>query len=543
MELDFLQRFPERMKVVGIHSLLVKNSGQKTTWKQYGIENFDEQLNILFSVLLYIMEQSLCDEPCTIDDVASFLDELNMTYFKKGLTYIQCRELGDFIINVILCDEGRAMYFQGFNYDTGLYEKQHISYVANRIVYLSDAVRRTSYYLTEDGYNLLLSTLEVESNMKLTIQEMIFKLHLEKASYDKAANDMRTIFNMLQVQFQKIQEAMRRIRQNALRYAVTEYQQLLEENLNVIEDSNQRFSLYRERVNKLVKELTEEDVHAEKLGMTNQENLAYLEIIERYLNRALDEHQRILTSHFDMKALYNSELESLSQMAMIKRFDLRNELDEPLLNDVRLLERMEIFLRPLFNQVPEKVYNMNLAFQKQQSLRHRQMEEEELLEFDEQDWQQSQREKRNQRIQACCGSLQQILEQTANNGGSLTLSKLIEVLNGELQTLIPTTEIFQEVVIELLRSQTICLAVLREEQQTVLQDHLLDFQLNQAVLDIFDFHPDWNRVAVITIQRLVQEEPVLITGVKDEKGLVKRIRCTDFQIQFLREGGALCRMN
>lgn len=29
MELDFLQRFPERMKVVGIHSLLVKNSGQK----------------------------------------------------------------------------------------------------------------------------------------------------------------------------------------------------------------------------------------------------------------------------------------------------------------------------------------------------------------------------------------------------------------------------------------------------------------------------------------------------------------------------------
>ena len=55
----------------------------------------------------------------------------------------------------------------------------HISYVANRIVYLDQEVRRTSYYLTDDGYNLILSTLEIENNMKLTIHEMIFQMHLE----------------------------------------------------------------------------------------------------------------------------------------------------------------------------------------------------------------------------------------------------------------------------------------------------------------------------------------------------------------------------
>lgn len=36
----------------------------------------------------------------------------------------------------------------------------NISYVSNEIVYLDSDVKRTSYRLTEDGYNLLLSTLE-----------------------------------------------------------------------------------------------------------------------------------------------------------------------------------------------------------------------------------------------------------------------------------------------------------------------------------------------------------------------------------------------
>jgi len=536
VKFDFLQQFPARMKVVAIHSLLVKNGAQKTTWKQYGIDTFDEQINLIFMLLLYLMEQSLRDEPCTMDDIAGFLDELNMTYLKKGLNYAQCRELGDFVMNVILCDEGKAMYFQGFDFTTGTYQQLHVSYVANTIVYLSDGVRRTSYKLTEDGYNLLLSTLEVEGNLKLTIQEMIFKLHLEKASYDKAADDIRNIFNLLHMQLQKIQDAMQRIRQNALRYAVTEYQKLLEENLSVITDSSQRFALYRQRVSELVKELTHQDIHVRKLDLQERGNLTHLETIERYLSRALDEHQRILTAHFDMKTLYQGELEQLAQMAMIKRFDLRSELDEPLLQDARLLERMELFLRPLFNRNPEQIYNLNLALQRQQPLRRRQNEEEELMEFDEEAWQLEQQETRRRRLQACCDSLEQFLEQTVAHEGQVTLSQIVRALDGALNRLIPSTEIFQEVAVELLRSQCIWLKALREERQTVIQEQLLDFQLHQAVLDCFDRHPAWCSVAAITVQRVEGAAPVVIAGVYNDQGVPKRVRCSEFEIRFWKAG-------
>ena len=91
---------------------------------------------------------------------------------------------------MILSNEGRAMYFDGYDFEENDYHIMHISYVANRIVYLDQEVRRTSYYLTDDGYNLILSTLEIENNMKLTIHEMIFQMHLEKQSYDKAVDEI-----------------------------------------------------------------------------------------------------------------------------------------------------------------------------------------------------------------------------------------------------------------------------------------------------------------------------------------------------------------
>ena len=241
MQYEFLKQFPRRMKHVGAYVLLFANSSQKTIWKQYGFLKLDEQINVIFAVMLYLMEQSLKEENCTIDDIGAYLDSLNMRYFEKNMGYEDCKSLGDFIINVALSNEGKAMYFDGFDFEQRAYQIMNVSYVANKIVYVDAEVRRTSYYLTEDGYNLLLSTLEIENNMKLTIHEMIFKLHLEKQSYDRAVDDIKNVFNLLRIQLQKMEDAMGRIRRNALSYSVAEYETILEENLDTISDTKEKF--------------------------------------------------------------------------------------------------------------------------------------------------------------------------------------------------------------------------------------------------------------------------------------------------------------
>ena len=77
---------------------------------------------------------------------------------------------------------------------------------------------------------------------------MIFKLHLEKQSYDKAVDDIKNVFNLLRIQLQKMEDAMGRIRRNALSYSVAEYETVLEENLDTISDTKQKFQSYRELV-------------------------------------------------------------------------------------------------------------------------------------------------------------------------------------------------------------------------------------------------------------------------------------------------------
>ena len=200
MRYEFLKHFPRRMKNVGLYAILIQNSSQKTTWKQYGFLKMDEQLNMIFTVMLYLMEQSLKEESCTMDDIGAYIDTINVQHFQKNMSYDECRKLGDFIVNVILSNEGKVMYFDGYSFEQNAYQTMHVSYVANRIVYIDQEIKRTSYYLTDDGYNLLLATLEIENNMKLTIHEMIFQMHLEKQSYDKAVDEIKNVFNLLRIQ-------------------------------------------------------------------------------------------------------------------------------------------------------------------------------------------------------------------------------------------------------------------------------------------------------------------------------------------------------
>ena len=75
---DFLKNFDQRMKCVGRYSVLCSNSFDKKLWKEYGIETRDEQMNMLFTLLLFIMEYSLREENCTMDEIALAADSMPM---------------------------------------------------------------------------------------------------------------------------------------------------------------------------------------------------------------------------------------------------------------------------------------------------------------------------------------------------------------------------------------------------------------------------------------------------------------------------------
>lgn len=538
MQYEFLKQFPKRMKHVGRYILLFSNSSQKTIWKQYGFLKSDEQMNVIFAVMLYLMEQSLKEENCTIDDIGVFLDNLNMRYFEKNMSYEECKKLGDFIINVVLSNEGKAMYFDCYDFEQRAYQIMNVSYVANRIVYVDSEVRRTSYYLTEDGYNLLLSTLEIENNMKLTIHEMIFKMHLEKQSYDKAVDEIKNVFNLLRIQLQKMEEAMGRIRRNALSYSVAEYETVLEENLETISDTKEKFQNYRELVKSREKELEDMNLNVRKLDEKEEEKLKNLGIIESYLNRTIDEHQKILSSHFDLKALYTKELEQLSQMSFIRRFSIRNELYEKILECPKGLANMEIFLRPLFGNVPDKIYNLKNAAELQRPVRKKEIEEADVsMEFGDDAWMEAEEQRQQAKLAKYEKSLHYLLQEAIKKEeGEISLEEIqknIETEGTGLDELIPDVQIFKEIMVELLKGREIDIGQLQEERRQYINEFSGGFHLNEMLLNLSDtIRP---QIQKIEVYRIEDGKIIIFQNVTDETGKRKNIRCSNVLIRVRSE--------
>ncbi len=537
MQFEFLKQFPRRMKNVGMYATLVQNCVQKTTWKQYGFDTPDEQLNLVFTVMMYIMEQSLREEACTMDDIAAYIDAVNMQYLDKHLSYDDCHRLGDFIVNNILSDEGRVMYFKGFDYEQKAYQSMHISYVANKIVYVDHDLKRTSYYLTDDGYSILFSTLEIENNMKFTIHDLIFQMHLKKQSYDKAVDEIKHIFNQMRIQMQKIRETMNKVRRNALDYSVRDYEKILVEDLDTIQDTSRKFQDYRETVRKRAQELEEQNIHVKQLSAQDEEKLRHLRVIEFYLNRAMDEHQKILSSHFDLKALYTKELEALSQLSLIKRFSLRTELYDKVLEQPKTLENLDYFLRPLLNREADKIYNLNKAFQLQKPIRREKKEHlEEELDFDEGQWQQELEERRREKFKRYEKSLRYLLRQAARQG-EVTLAQIsrrVEQAEEERQQFIPNVEIFKEIMVELIKNREMDIPALKKERREFIQEPSGEFQLNDMLLTLLEEEPN-RKIRGIEVSRIENGGTVVFEHVRDEAGNEKVIRCSNVRIRLREE--------
>lgn len=531
MRVDFLKDFDIRMKKVGAYVLLCKNSMFKNTWKNYGFEETHEYINLIFAVMLYIMEESLKDEHCTKDSIGSFIDDINMKYFKKPLSYEECTDLGEFIVTIVLCDEGKAMYFKGFDFEKGDYVDIYISFVGNKIVYVDDVVKRTSYYLTDDGYSLLLSTLEIESYMKLTIHEMIFKIHLEKASYEKAVDDIKNIFNLLRIQLQKMHDATRRIRQNALNYSVEEYRQLLEGNMDSLNATRKKFNEYRNMVNLKIQEISEWDINVKKLSGKDLENLKFLGIIEQYLGRAIEEQQKILNTHFDFKSVYSKELEEMASMSLIKRFNIETDIYDKIICDSSKLDAIDSILRPLFRAPINKFYNINKCLQYQKTIKAKEVEEDEVVSFEEGHWLQEKREKARLNLGKYKSSLKVILE-FASEKGEVSLKEISEKIKecpNSKEVLIPTVEIFREIIIELLKYKHIDIAELKKEkEETISEKEKFDFELNETILDLVCENIELSDIKNIYISKIIDsEEKIKFYGLPSDKGIVKTVICSN----------------
>ena len=401
-----------------------------------------------------------------------------------------------------------------------------------------EGVRRVSYSLTDDGYSLLLSTLEIEENLKMTIHEIVFKMHLEKASYDKAVDDIKNIFNMLRIRVQSMEEAIRKIKENPLNYSTQDYRNMMEGNLELLKDSKKKFTLHRELIEEKINEFIEKDIHIKELNEEEKESLNNLKIIENYLSRTIDEDQRILKKHFDLKDIYGKELENISKMALIERFNFKSEVYNKILDNPEKLDNIELFLRPLLKMDPRKIYNINKALEYQKSINEKSLEKDEFLTFEEGDLLEEENKRKLEKLEKYKGVIEIILE-LGRERGSISLGEINSLINENevlMNSLIPSIQIFREVIIEMLKNRIVDIGEIKEERKNIVESGEIEFQLNKSILEILDTNKSLKRISKIKVEKIIDNCDVKLEGLKDEKGVIRNFICSDISFEII-DGG------
>ena len=221
----------------------------------------------------------------------------------------------------------------------------------------------------------------------------------------------------------------------------------------------------------------------------------------------------------------------MAQMSLIQRFSLRTELYDKILEDASGLERLDIFLRPLFHQAPDKIYNLNKAMELQRPVRKKQTdEEEEILDFDEEKWQEELARQKREKLAKYEKSLAFLLD-FALDKGNVSLQEIQEGLTEEEKNiLIPDVDIFKEIMVELIKSREINIAMLKKEKSEYIVEQTLDFQLHEMILELVERDEQRKGILRIFITRLEDGKVVEFTGIPNETGQKKTIRCSNVRI-------------
>lgn len=195
-------------------------------------------------------------------------------------------------------------------------------------------------------------------------------------------------------------------------------------------------------------------------------------------------------------------------------------------------------MRPLFGNVPDKLYNLKKSTQLQRPIRRKRAEDtEELLEFGDACWMEEEERRQKEKLAKYERSLQLLLKAAAaSEKGEISLEELkqkLEESNAGYLELIPNVQIFKEIMVELIQSKEIDIRQLQKERREYISERSGGFRLHEMLLLLSEqMEPQIQKIAVGRVQ---DGSVITFEHAADEDGIERCIRCSNVWIRVWQE--------
>jgi len=371
---DYLEAFEKRMEFVAVVESIVNRKNKNQEIESWFEEN--ELDNLFFTLLVYIMEQTLSEnDNCTMDNMTSFLEEILPSY-QKQLSFDKVKSLTEYMVKDILQNRGTIKTYNAMQYS------DRMKPIKVRLI--SDNMTEDNkiiYQLTDQGYDFLFRTKEVDKELDFKLEQLKLRELLKRKNYKHAVAQSKDLISMLRQKKKELEDFIYRVRQNIHEIDKNEYEKILRETYSLIDEEYEGMQDIKASV-----ELDETRIRHEKdengyLDETMKKALNSLFEIKRNIQIVIAEQRNLIGRRFSMNQVYEETIQNSFYASIVKRYDFEKEILEPFTKiKGKSIPYLWQLLGPLTLPNMRKALNLKLLYQRQGKLRENAQEDWTLTE-------------------------------------------------------------------------------------------------------------------------------------------------------------------
>ena len=526
--LEYLKGFEERMGFIAAVDSIVGRRNRSAEIEEW-FEG-EELNNLFFSLLVYIMEQTLNEnDQCTMENMAEFLGEV-LPYYGKKFSYEQTYRLTEYMVRDILQNKGEGKTYQVMDYEHGAKEI-YIRLIRDKITPEGKIV----YQLTDQGYDLLFRTREVDKELDFKLEQLKLKELLKRKNYKHAFRQSQELMSMLRQKEHELELFIERIRQNIHTIDRGEHKKLLEETYHLLDEEYQGMLELKKQVEKDKERIYQEQAEHTMEDEAVSEALQNLEMIRKNLSAVTTQQRNLIGKRFEMNDIYEETIRDSFYTAIVRRYDFQKEIMEPLekLHGEQIESLWKLFV-PLRKPKVRKQLLLSMPYQPQGKLGE---EEEEEAPMEEEVFEEDKRLQEQKRRDMIHVKLMERIFSYASQFGTYEFSDLYDYMDEEVEEFENYTEekrIFL-VMLKLYDYKTIDLKEWREREDKEIPEANGEFDLSYCLSQMELRHPDLYGIESLSFEKTgekfrtqMEEKSMESDGITERN--VKQILMDDIRI-------------
>ena len=325
--------FEKRMKFLNIARCLAV-SDCSVDIREMVNGNLDVLINLIFAVLIHIENRSLADaKKCTRQDVCDFLNNFIPALPSGYVNLTNVQRLTNYIVVNVLQNGGKPFEFLSYYSKDNTFKNMRIRLIGEE---------NGAYYLTDDAFDYIYRTKELEADFQFTIDRLRFEWQMKKKNYKEAVNASLQLLEDLRHMINSMNGFIRRCKENIFTVNVEEYEKITKQYKSLIEKEHKELEEIKNEAKaeaEIVKAAMANGVDTEE----SRKNSIALQKIILNLQHVLVEQRIVINEKYDFTHIYDSILQNSLSYHEIERMDFENDIMKNLkkMDGVGIFETIE----------------------------------------------------------------------------------------------------------------------------------------------------------------------------------------------------------